>query len=515
MNLLPVAYRELVVSARRRGVFWQRFAFCLGVALLSIAVAWIRIRQGAAPDTLGRALFCSLTVYAGVVCLFAGPVLLAESLAAERCQGTLGLLLLTPLRPVDIVLGKLTGMAVPAMQGLLAVLPVLTAGFLIGGTTGEEFARTALALTNLLFVSFALGIVGSAVAPSGPSAFMFTMGVAMVCGGSLVTLTLFPALSAEWAGALLQTVAAPASAVLAAWDSGGSCDVKRFANLVLASHAGGWLGVLVACRSLHGAWREQERPVVATQRGAWPRWGDGELPLNWLARRRLRWAVAPWLFVVACGLIALAFARESEWTGGQVTRVVLLFWILHALFKVAVAWSAVRGLRTERESGALEMLLVTPVGLGPVWQAWLRALRRRFLWPALALVCWETAAFLGWSWWSDTPPSRMIFPLLLVGGVFLLDCYALIWMGIWQGLVARSAASATIRTLMALLLVPVLPCLPWMAQGLQGWSVDPDLWGWSLACLWGALGILASVGFGAWSMVRLSDDLREKLTARV
>ena len=63
----------------------------------------------------------------------------------------MGLLFLTDLKGYDVVLGKFIARSLPALYGLLALLPLIGIPLLLGGVTGSEFWRMALALVNALF----------------------------------------------------------------------------------------------------------------------------------------------------------------------------------------------------------------------------------------------------------------------------------------------------------------------------------------------------------------------------
>ena len=511
MNLLPVAYRELVVLARRPGLYWMRFAAGLVVALLSTGVILTHYGAGATPASLGGPLFRSLSYCAATLCLFAGPVLLADSLAEEKRAGTLGLLFLTDLRSHDIVAGKMTGLAMPAVQGLLAILPVMTVGFFLGGVTGGEFARTALALLNLLFLSLAVGVLCSAVLSSGRRAFAVSLGLLGCSGLSFWALEQWATQCPPWLVWLLEVTSTPAAAVPGAWDGKTPCDLPRFQLLLAATHGAAWLCVAAACVVVGRVWRDRAEVSPWRRRRAGVRRGAG---LRGLARRQVGSAVLVWLY-------AAGSVWGLSWLGGQVTvgnvsagQFVVVAWLLHGAFKLAVGWSAVRALGGERDSGALEMLFVTPVGEVAVWQAWLEALRWRFLRPALLLAAGDI--FLAWRWSlgpeSSVEESSLLLCVFLGVVLFLLDCYALAWVGMWEGLVARTATRATVRTVVALLVLPSLGCLPLL--GLLGTGAFVPLV-WLATCVWFGMGFLADVGLGVKTMVRVSDDLREAVLRRV
>jgi hypothetical protein len=511
MNLLPVAYRELVVLARRPALYWMRFGAGLTVALLSTGVILTHLGLNATPASLGGPLFRVLALLAALLCLLAGPILLADSLAAEKRAGTLGLLFLTNLRSHDIVAGKMVGQAMPAVQGLLAILPVMTAGFFLGGVSGGEFARTALALLNLLFCSLTVGVFCSALLDSDRGAFAVSSGVMLLCGGVFCAAHQWPALRANALFAGLEWAALPATALVAGWDGATPADTGAYTRLLLVSHGLAWLGVAGACVAVGRMWRRQTGISQSTRRVPVRRRRESaKSPLHWLARRQLGGQRATWIYVVSC-------VGGLWWLGGLVTdgqlgegQFVLVAWALHGGFKVAIGWTAVRGLGGERDSGALEMLFVTPLGEVAVWQAWLAALRWRFFRPAFFLAACDL--WLVWRWALGTGANveqmSLLLLTLLAVMVFLLDGYTLAWVGLWQGLVARSATRATVRTLASVLGLTTLVCLPLLGVVAQGAApFVPSLWG--LTLLWVGLSVVVDLGFGVWTMVRVSDDLRE------
>lgn len=150
MTCLPIVDRELRVAARRKSTHRIRLVTTSIAATISffflIFAAILR-----APTTVGQPLFYTLTIYAFGLCMLAGIFITADSLSGEKREGTLGLLFLTDLKGHDVVLGKFMAMSLNAFYGLLAAFPVLALPLLLGGVTGAEFWRVALALVNALF----------------------------------------------------------------------------------------------------------------------------------------------------------------------------------------------------------------------------------------------------------------------------------------------------------------------------------------------------------------------------
>jgi ABC-type transport system involved in cytochrome c biogenesis permease component len=156
MTVLPIAGRELVVAARRPGTYWLRTC----VATIALALFYLAFQISSAPlASSGRSLFVNLGSVLLTLAMLAGVFLTADCLAAEKREGTLGLLFLTDLKGYDVVLGKLAAHSLHAVFGLLAVFPVLALPLLMGGLGSGEFWRTMLVFIVTMYMSHGLGIL--------------------------------------------------------------------------------------------------------------------------------------------------------------------------------------------------------------------------------------------------------------------------------------------------------------------------------------------------------------------
>ena len=131
MTVLPVIARELRASARQPFTYYLRV---LGVTALLVASALFGMQQGFAPG-FGRQLFAALhCALFGAIWLLV-PMLTADCISRERREGTLGLLFLTPLKGTEVVVAKGLAHGLRAVTLRLAVVPVLTIPFLLGGVS--------------------------------------------------------------------------------------------------------------------------------------------------------------------------------------------------------------------------------------------------------------------------------------------------------------------------------------------------------------------------------------------
>src|SRR5215471_4284833 len=158
MIVLPVIGRELRASARQPFTFSLR---ALGVAALLLASLMFGLEHGFGP-TLGSKLFASLhlTLFCAIWILV--PMLTADCISRERREGTLGLLFLTRLRATDIVTAKSLAHGLRALTLWLAVAPVLTIPFLLGGVSWPQALLSIAINFSAICWALAAGLLASA-----------------------------------------------------------------------------------------------------------------------------------------------------------------------------------------------------------------------------------------------------------------------------------------------------------------------------------------------------------------
>jgi ABC-type transport system involved in cytochrome c biogenesis permease component len=165
LTLLPIADRELRVSARNKATHRWRILFAVSAVVVAGALGLLfhAARSGLPGSQLGLWMFGLLKWIAFVLACSAGVFLTADCLSEEKREGTLGLLFLTDLRGYDVVLGKLLATSLRTFYSLLAIFPVMSLSFVLGGVAADDFRHTLIALCNALFFSLALGMLVSVV----------------------------------------------------------------------------------------------------------------------------------------------------------------------------------------------------------------------------------------------------------------------------------------------------------------------------------------------------------------
>jgi hypothetical protein len=165
----------------------------------------------------------------------------------------------------------------------------------------------------------------------------------------------------------------------------------------------------------------------------------------------------------------------------------------------------------DREKGAWELLLSTPLPTSEMVRGQWMALQRLFFWPVVAIVLLD-ALLVNWGL-AREHQDQGYWTLFFVGNavMFLADLTALGWVGIWMGVNSKSAARAAAATIARVLLLPWAPLvLLWVVTifvALVSGAVW-DRWFDVLLGLWLCLGLTCDVILGLRAWRGLSRDLR-------
>jgi ABC-type transport system involved in multi-copper enzyme maturation permease subunit len=476
MTLLPVVARELRVASRRPSSYWGRSL----AALVALAVfAWFLgfANHGSGPR-VGQALFGVTAGLAYVFAALTGVLFSADSISREKREGTLGLLFLTGLRGVDVALGKLTASSLAAVYGLLAVVPVLAICLLLGGVTGAEYFRVVAVLGCVLLTSLAIGLLASTQAqdPAQAAALAFTL-IAVWQFGAPICLGLgemaLKGIGVSDLGEEFKSLIAlsPITAMHTAYAVDYQRQPVRFGGALTAC---GLLGLSLAALAswrLPRIWQVSEGNVrcglghrLARMRfptpESWQRFRLAILalhPVAWLGGRHWlrRWLVWVWLIGAALVYVGLALlSGDDGWWG--LPPLVLASLFLHALLKFWAALEAPRQFFADRRSGALELLLTTPVDGPELVRGNRLTLRRQFFWPAVAVVGFDLLVAVRQLIKHPTEGDNdfvMVFAAVRAATLFL-DLRAISWLGMWTGL----SAQGNLASVFVVLKLLVLPC---------------------------------------------------------
>jgi ABC-type transport system involved in multi-copper enzyme maturation permease subunit len=467
MTFLPIAGRELTVAARRPGTYKFR-AYWVLIALIMFGV----VSLGDTPRAqLGHAILRDSGIVTLGFCMLGGIWLTADSIAAERQGGTIGLLFLTDLRGYDIVFGKLVASSINAFFGLLAVFPILALPLLMGSVTGSEFSRLLLLFGTTLFFSLSVGLLVSAMTDDPRKALGLALLLMTVAAG------LFPllwwlqnlSLNVPWLNFLLWP--SPAFAFRYGFDTfyktrGGPSNFWHSLQTIWLLTV---LGLAWASFVTPRTWQTHEsKSRKPTRRRRKPPGWDQAEAANPFCRVTIRdWApssLANLLLAVAVPIWVcfFSFIPTLRTTGPPIPFIVCftLAFALHALVKLLVMMESASRLNHDCNSGALELLLVTPLPVATIMAAQRKAVWahfRRVLWVLVLLnIASIYAVFEFPRQLQISPGDEWIFEELFIGGIVVLlaDVEASLWVGMWQGLSKRQTYKAVIITVLQLL----VPC---------------------------------------------------------
>ena len=477
MTVVPVIARELRSAARQPFTYHLRL---LGATALLLEGVFFGLRGGFGAGRGGE-LFGSLHSALFLAIWVLVPVLTADCLSRERREGTLGLLFLTPLRAGGIVVAKGLAQALRAATLWIAVMPVLTIPFLIGGVSWTQAVLSVLVNCSAMCWALAAGLLSSAWNRTWTRALL----------GAMVLAVLFVLVLGMWAGVLIMP------AIMSRQVPGGYSPHPLYVLLMgvgfVANGLGVWstftrlaagtqllwaagelaaisllalaAAILVAGARTRRVWQEGPpspqqvwlettfcRPIlwVGVLRH-WMRWKVEHNPIGWLGQRTWSGRLVTWGWFAVIISLYSALLTDRDFFRGYGAMQNAIAWLL----AITIAMSAAGSFQRERETGLLELLLVSPLGESTILWGRLRGLWGQFL-PAVALL-------LGiWFYFSSflqdaTQVEVLMFhatsfaTLPIVGLYFSLRC---------RGFVAAFLATLALG-LFAPLVLPVLLAFAW------------------------------------------------------
>jgi ABC-type transport system involved in multi-copper enzyme maturation permease subunit len=528
MTFLPIVGRELRVAARRPFTYWGRALFVLLAIIIGVFVYLANYESGSL--SFAESLFATLISLATFYCLFSGVGFTADSLSEEKREGTLGLLFLTDLRGYDVILGKLAATSMSGFCAILALFPMLAVSLLLGGVTVGEFWRVVLVLVITALFSLAAAILVSALSRSRRKAragafFLLLLFAAGFPAGAGLILALTPSHRSALAEHLF--LPSPVYAMGQAFDWNYRAAVGSFWWSAGLIHGLTWLFLWLAAMVVPRSW--QDRPAEARGqrlREAWRNWVYGNAgqrrafrarllelnPVCWLASRA---RIKPVLVWAALAVVAGFWAWGCEQAGSEWYNEGVYFptaILLNSILKLWIASEAGRQFAEDRHSGALELVVTTPLSVKEILRGQWLALRRQFLGPLLVVIAVELI-FLAASLERESFQAQPINPVLWLAGIVMLaaDMVALGWVGMWEAMIAKKPNHVTGKTLLRILVAPwaVYVAVAILSVFIVEDSPAPVPLDWHFFVgLWFGLGLLTDAGFMVGAALHLRRSFR-------
>jgi ABC-type transport system involved in multi-copper enzyme maturation permease subunit len=517
MNLLPVIVRELRAQSRQPMTYWLRV---VGIGVILGVITLVDSRG--APSELGGRYFSALNAALFLSIWIFVPLLTADAISREKREGTLGLLFLTPLTPIGIVFGKSLIHALRAITLFLAVLPALALPFLLGGLTWKDCAVSLLLNSSALVLALAAGLLASTLVTDSRRA----LALALVLSFGLAYLFMFVHLQifystlpgflnlrfpfpTDFAWFLPDNFISQIQLLISfntglgshaygyyGWGGMAPGEGWRFVwlNYPAPFHIAwlrelGWLFIksVIAFAAIGGlaswrirrTWRLEPPSLRKAQVQKFfcaPRiWKSifrskmtGLLtrnPIGWLQQYSWSARVVKWgwcLGIVLAECVVITDPSLSNVWDGQ--------YMLASLLILGIAFTASGSFREECETGAMELLLITPLKVPRILGGRIRGVWGQFL-PATVVLAlawlWllkDASLFAGYDYTSDAVHRQVfsiVLPLFFVSSFLLLPGIGLLF-----SMQRLHFIGAWLLTCATGLLLPALSCWSMKGRGL-------------------------------------------------
>lgn len=477
--------------ARQWPTYWLR-VFAVGVGLL--VFWWFNTVGSRFQEPTGGMIFVGIHKVLLVLVWFVAPLLTADCLAREKREGTLGLLFLTPLKPGQVVLGKVLIHALRSGIFLVAAVPVMVLPVLMGGVAWMDALRLFFLQIAALLLALAAGVLASSWAAdwwrTRLLALSMTLSASALFAGLYVGLRLvwrvynaseswtYGELFVAWVTQLQQWIFRQLGWTPAAvWSwrrtGVGATAVDVWLAVVMMGFCAllTGLAMLWATQLLRRSWANEVAglPVPAWQR-LLIRERFGTRSLRWARTRLLQRNPVSWWFsrhwtvrtlslsLCAAVIVVLSFTAPGP------SALIPTYWIARGL-SVGLALFAAGGFYRERTQGVLEVWLVTPIKSGQILCGRAAALLRQWgpAWLAYALI----AGYFDYWRYSRVGnfESEFLNPKLIVFSqytAFLWHGLAVIAVGLYFSLRLRNFPLALVSTVLSTLGVRLA-----VSEGLQ------------------------------------------------
>ncbi len=557
MMLPPVIERELRGAARRGLTYWMRLlAAATGVLVVLPFIMILEIgarfgNPGIPVQQLGTILFAIFSTVACFTALAAGWFFAIDAIAQERREGTLELLFLAPLKPREVVLGKLATVTWRGGQWLLAAIPLFALPILLGGVRGLDFLHLACLTGNTLFWSVTTSLHASARCRG----ILEALVAAAVLQGLLLILPFLADFAIAGFDRSLFEFRVSLLSPAFGWIHGLAGRSPLLGQSMALVHVECWVLVALTVRATARQIRQDPSsrgPSFFTRlQDAWKFGRPKErerfrhclverTPIRWLVERERgpgRFLTA--LLVILTGavvVISIAYGESGFlFSIGPVAGFLLSFAVA-----ILLALQACRFLVEARRTGALELLLVSPVSGRDLLGQQMRSLIRTFAPAVIVLLVAQIAlAYAQMAFMPGGVPTQGVTvtvtnpggppaPVPAAGAAFLemaryrwlnvvaglvvslVNQFAVVWVGFWMGMVCRQISLALFATL------AITKIMPLFATGFAQASVmslvlSQRVPAWFPAVFTGALGIGLSLGLIALARHQLLPDLRAVL----
>ena len=248
MRIGTILLRELLVLSRRVSGYWLRTVF-LGLVFLAWFIPFLIIPND------GDLILITVTIVSMVIFGLSSGLSVSDTISSERRSNTFGLLMLTPLRPIEILFGKLITGVTQFLLCLFAITPFLAIPLLSGGVTWADVLRCCLAIWAMTFLGLSVGLFWSVVfreiTNSSSATSITLLGLHLI---PMLTLYIFEELFNELLYSDPSAILFPLVGLIEA-TIGAAFDFSRYFNSIVVLIATGIGFIIAAYFAFRLVWR--------------------------------------------------------------------------------------------------------------------------------------------------------------------------------------------------------------------------------------------------------------------
>jgi ABC-type Na+ efflux pump permease subunit len=373
MNLRPVIERELICEARNPANYLLRVI--AAAALLFTGGLYLLEDAAVNQRWQGLLLFQLMNLVILLTIFVLVPILAADAIAREKREGTLGLLFLTPLKAREIVIGKCLIHGLRSLTVLIATAPMLALPVMMGGVSAAQLLHAFAIDLSALCLALAAGIHASV----RQTEWLRAVGSALLMslGFSLLYWTcLLPFRQVGVSPGPLPLAISGVFALALGWvvlwrfiETSARWLARNWSREIARSPEPQWVGLFANSPFWRGLFRWNKARALDRN------------PVAWLQERSWTGRLTKWgWLLLVLGSVPLGGCLVSwnmdftSWLNG-----------LGLLLVAGITFTATSTFRQERETGALELLLVTPLTAGQILRGRLWGMVAHFL-PATLLL---------------------------------------------------------------------------------------------------------------------------------
>jgi ABC-type transport system involved in multi-copper enzyme maturation permease subunit len=510
---LPLLAKELTERAARPRTYWMRLIAAV-LLFMAFSVENKFIFREDNPSVLlgsGRGMLSDLAEFLFIGIYTFVPAMLCGVITHEKERDSLTLLMLTELRPWQIVLQKYLGGLIPAFTLLFLAMPLAGVAYAYGGFTIGQLGYTLLLLALACLQIGALAVWCSCWFRNTVGAFIGTYLTAAIL--------LFGPILVRWLYVLVELrnrgfgtrpydqlferylVIHVPPAVLDLAESGrtfGKLEFSILGPLIIAGTT-----VFFLCAAAYHLPRRAFVPAEHRLRRVFGwldsiasrgnrllgnvRWGRAaselpeKMPVLWREMRSRALArpehLLRLLVFVEIPVVLIALPLMGQRYFDREAYGLSLFGAVGGILAVlALSATASNALVSERVNQTLEVLLTTPMSAAQIVREKARALRRFTIVLTIPLLtifgfeCVSESTRFSVEWWGGGQKPNRLWLYAICASLTVLVCLPLIgWLSLWIGMICKTRIRAIVATLGTILAWCVLPLI-----GMAMLNVDPS-----------------------------------------